>query len=540
MKKTRRAAGFILAASLLAGATGNAAETNRAASLAPGGTAIGAAAAMPALSDRRDPALVKKQFDAVAAHLDQGGDLLVIANVDGIVEKAAEWLRAIVGIATAGETNAASVRAAADKLPGFLRKNGFYSIQGVGLSAVPRADGLNEIKTYVSREPASANLPMWRICVGSRPRRMACLDMIPADAAMFRAMLTEPATLWTLVKQGVAEVGGPEAVKGFDKAMAGFAKTAGAPMDTVVGSLGDEFFFAVLVPRNAAAPAGRGAAPAMPWGDASLLAGVAVKNDTLFNLISNKMTQAGQAVTVTNIGAAVVLKSGAQGGPLPISPCVAKFNGYLIVGLDEKAIKDAVGAMERKNGVTTTAEFKKAFADRPMVNSGMAYSTPRFSQKILEIQGQAMSAAGGRPMPQFAALQKVLIGESGQMAAMVTTVAPEGVLTSGISTMAGRDMATAMAAAPAGLLAAIAIPSFVKARSTSQSHACINNLRIMDAAKEQWAMAEKKESGDEPDVEGVCQYIGGARLPVCPAGGQYSLNPIGVAPTCSHPGHVLP
>ena len=33
-----------------------------------------------------------------------------------------------------------------------------------------------------------------------------------------------------------------------------------------------------------------------------------------------------------------------------------------------------------------------------------------------------------------------------------------------------------------GLLAAIAIPNFVKARATSQANACINNLRQIDAA----------------------------------------------------------
>ncbi len=39
-----------------------------------------------------------------------------------------------------------------------------------------------------------------------------------------------------------------------------------------------------------------------------------------------------------------------------------------------------------------------------------------------------------------------------------------------------------------GLLAAIAIPNFVKARQTAQSNACLNNLRIVDAAKQQWAL----------------------------------------------------
>jgi len=36
---------------------------------------------------------------------------------------------------------------------------------------------------------------------------------------------------------------------------------------------------------------------------------------------------------------------------------------------------------------------------------------------------------------------------------------------------------------------AVAIPSFIKARSTSSQQACINNLRMIDARKTQWAMA---------------------------------------------------
>jgi prepilin-type N-terminal cleavage/methylation domain-containing protein len=45
-----------------------------------------------------------------------------------------------------------------------------------------------------------------------------------------------------------------------------------------------------------------------------------------------------------------------------------------------------------------------------------------------------------------------------------------------------------------GLLAAIAIPNFVRARQTSQTNACINNLRQIDGAKQQWAL-EKGQSG---------------------------------------------
>ena len=43
-----------------------------------------------------------------------------------------------------------------------------------------------------------------------------------------------------------------------------------------------------------------------------------------------------------------------------------------------------------------------------------------------------------------------------------------------------------------GLLAAIAIPNFVRARTTAQMNACINNLRQIDSAKQQWALETRQ------------------------------------------------
>ena len=52
-----------------------------------------------------------------------------------------------------------------------------------------------------------------------------------------------------------------------------------------------------------------------------------------------------------------------------------------------------------------------------------------------------------------------------------------------------------------GLLAAIAIPNFVQARKTSQTNACLNNLRQIDGAKQQWALENGKHSADVPALD---------------------------------------
>ncbi|MDB6030486.1 MAG: hypothetical protein JWM16_824, partial [Verrucomicrobiales bacterium] len=85
-----------------------------------------------------------------------------------------------------------------------------------------------------------------------------------------------------------------------------------------------------------------------------------------------------------------------------------------------------------------------------------------------------------------------------------------------------------------GLLAAIAIPNFVKARTASQKNACIANLKQVDGAKATWALENKKTSTDSPvdtDLFGATLYI--KDKPACPGGGTYTLNTIDTKTVCS-------
>src|SRR5882672_8065003 len=93
-----------------------------------------------------------------------------------------------------------------------------------------------------------------------------------------------------------------------------------------------------------------------------------------------------------------------------------------------------------------------------------------------------------------------------------------------------------------GLLAAIAIPHFVKARTASQKNACIANLKQVEGAKATWALEQKKVTTDTPadsDLFGATQYI--RDKPACPGGGTYALNQVDTKPTCtqSSAGHSL-
>jgi len=99
-----------------------------------------------------------------------------------------------------------------------------------------------------------------------------------------------------------------------------------------------------------------------------------------------------------------------------------------------------------------------------------------------------------------------------------------------------------------GLLASVAIPNYVRARGASQENACINNLRQLDSAVQQWALENKKAPTDTASMEDVTPYLKNSIS--CPAGGttiedSYAVSSAQVPPTCISPGggttfgHVL-
>ena len=101
-----------------------------------------------------------------------------------------------------------------------------------------------------------------------------------------------------------------------------------------------------------------------------------------------------------------------------------------------------------------------------------------------------------------------------------------------------------------GLLAAIAIPNFVKARATSQANACINNLRQLDAAANQFALEQHKTTGAAvtypTDLTPYIKLNSAGSIPGCPAGGSYGTAfTVGASPSCTlgstvTPRHILP
>ena len=84
-----------------------------------------------------------------------------------------------------------------------------------------------------------------------------------------------------------------------------------------------------------------------------------------------------------------------------------------------------------------------------------------------------------------------------------------------------------------GILLAIAVPNFIKARETSRGKSCTANLKEIESAKEQWAMDTKAAATATPgttDLYGSTAYI--RNTPACPSGGTYTIGDMNTRPVC--------
>ena len=69
---------------------------------------------------------------------------------------------------------------------------------------------------------------------------------------------------------------------------------------------------------------------------------------------------------------------------------------------------------------------------------------------------------------------------------------------------------------------------------------CINNLRMIDGAKQQWALEHQRTPDSVPSGPELAPYFPNNMIPQCPGGGRYSFNAVSTVPTCTIAGHALP
>jgi len=499
---------------------------------------------------RQAPAQEAQQaFETVMRHVEPGGDALLVLNTENAVKGLAASASELVTALTEGKTDkdAVTARRVAGELPAFLDRNGFLALRAFGYSSVPEGNGTHRSRCFLLRAPGAENSPLWRGLVGGTPRQLASHTYWSEDVAWAVSGTGEAAELWKVLRSVVNELI-PEARADFEKGLAEAGAELGVDVEALIASLGDEAFFALLLDDST-----QFTVPDLnvPVPTPAVLLGVRLREPLLARRLEAalKELEAQMPLVRTTVGD-TTLTSVPVPVPLPfaVQPTLAyrAADGMLLLGSSTAAVREAVEtAASGQRRLLDSKEFAEAFGGKAPDNNGIAYFGRRLSTVLGSVQRAAiekMAAEGGDA--EGAALLRRMQALMGDKAFHTTVVVngPEGTQFLSRGTAGPERYVQAGLVAPIGLFAGLTLPAFAKARQSAQRAACVNNLRMLDAAKEQWALANNKQDGDVVDAAAAAEYLKGG-LPVCPKHKTpYRLNAIGTDPECASgdPQHVLP
>jgi bifunctional DNA-binding transcriptional regulator/antitoxin component of YhaV-PrlF toxin-antitoxin module len=486
----------------------------------------------------------KTSFNEVTSQLDAGGEFYLYLGtaqwLDGLSGKIGKWRDVFNSMPDMKDEDRANMNKAFDVVTRLIKDSGIEDVSGVGLSSIQIEKGLYRNKALLHHYPGGGDGFLWKM-LGKEPHDLTGLDLLPANTALAVFSDMDVPLLWSVAKDEAARSGFPQAQEMLQKLPGQFQLQTQVNWDQFLNSLGGEFGFVLTLDDAKTVTIPLPTRQRLQIPEPGLLIVVKVNDDTIFNRIDAELKKNPQVIGVDKTD----LKMRTMPVPIPlplnVRPTAASSGGYLFIASSDALVEEALAVKSgQKPGLKSTDEFKRLSQNIPDQGNQFTFMSQRFGKTLFEIQQQAVSSSAmNGSSPASAQWMQSLFGQ--RQAAFSYSVGantPDGCMTVGNGSQSASCLVLLPAVAVPGMLAAIAIPNFVKARATSQQNACINNLRQLDAAKNEWALEKARTATDIPTKEDLLPYL--RKWPVCPDGGTYSLNAVGEPPTCSVPGHKLP
>jgi hypothetical protein len=486
----------------------------------------------------------KNSFKEVTSQLDAGGHVYAYFSteqwLDGASSKVSSWRQLLGSLPNVKAEDHEKINKAFDIVTNIIKSSGIEDVSGVGFSSIAREKGFYHTKAILHHYKGRGTGFLWNI-LGQKPHQLDALSLLSTNTALAIFSDADLPLLWSVIQKQLTDSGIPQAQELIDKMTAHFENATNLKWDKVLASLGGEFGIVLALndSKTVSIPLPGGDPLELP--EPALMIVAKVKDDTIFNRVDEALNKAGQSVFRTD-KPNFKLRSIAVPLPLPfqLAPTIATSEGYLFIATTDLIVREALAVKAGEMpGLKATPEFQHLAKDIPTQGNQFSFVSQRFGQTIMKIQSQALSRASQPTSAGKEWLHSLLSPDQAAFAYNVSANTDEGWVSIGNGNQHPGKLLLVAAVVPVAMLSAIAIPNFVKARSVAQKNACINNLRQIDAAKQQWALENKKRDTDAPSESELRSYFPNGQFPACPASGQYTINPMSSHPECTQPGHSI-
>jgi hypothetical protein len=419
-----------------------------------------------------------------------------VAAVDAFVSMIT---KAIVQQANTDE----SAKVAVKMLALLYENSGVRSLAAVGSSSVPRGNQLYYNRKYIGRTAGDKRAGFLWNALTEKTTRLSGLDLLPAMTAWAWFGNADIAYLDSLITNISAEAGSEDGAKQFKLGL----EKSGVKWEEILASLDNEVGLVLLMDpkEKIRVPAGQMALE-IPHPSGGLV--VRVKNNYLYQRIT-ELTGPNGPKEEESQG----VKFLSQPVPNPVvadlALTIALVDQYLVIGSSrEFPLQLAATLRGKAPGLRMSEEFKSLSQDVPLEGSAFSFASKRFCDAIDRLFEQAIATVPGNAQPD---------GIKQMSKAVMSGVLPEPSFTvyqrigaDWLATSNGPQdtpMGIATNAGTAGLLSAIAVPNFVRARNRAQATQILEGARMLDLAVDQYAIEHNIKAGAPVVFKDIAPYL---------------------------------
>jgi general secretion pathway protein G len=424
---------------------------------------------------------VKTSFDEVTSKLDGGGSFYLYFSTEklvNIVDEFANKLRKLIEDETAKkETQEKDGLKIFDFIYGMIKKCGLMEISGVGMSSVPIEKDLNHSKTVLHRYKDKGNGLIWQF-MEPAPHDQPELKLLPADTVLGGFSDFKPNVLWEWVKKQ-AEASNLPKVKQAIQSVEPMLQTQGIQLTQLLNSLNGRMGL-ILVLDSSKKTALPMANTMIEIPEPSIAVAIAVKDDYLFNLLQSKLPFAKKS----DDPGVKKLEIPVPKMPFLFQPVILQKEGLLIVASNNQVVDAMFAAKENGNGLIATDEFKRLSANMPDKGNAFRYLGSRLFQTLKDMQDQILEKTGKDE--DKAAMELLGIFQKEWVAYGITQNTDEGYVYISNHSMSMANLVASLAAAPVGIIAAVAIPNILTATQKGKQKATMGDMKTVGMAIESY------------------------------------------------------
>jgi len=433
----------------------------------------------------------EKPMNASIKQLDLDGNFLLFLKTDGIKQYILNYLDTItqVGAATPG-VQGKIIQDGVTHIKSALDWSGLLSFTSYATSRAPTENGLIRHINITQFDPTQTDKPIWHIIEGE-PRILKGIDYVPDNAVFVCDKSVNLTECWKTIEEAIITFTKPRAADEFQQKIALIEMMLGTKITAITDSNDHEIFLSVQYSKTKKISFPIGLTP-VTIAEPSLLIGIKTKSPLLSSIIFKKLKAAGAPMTaIQQNNQTFHILNLPPNQTITIQPTLVQTKEWLLLGTNPTVIQNALDAATKKNGIASTPLYKKLLKDAPEKLSAIEFVSPELFKEYLNTLQKLMNQD-----PSMASVSKKIFQTYTDFYMGGYTVKRKSEIYSKYYTsQSGSKIPEMVSVGYVGILAAIALPSFQKARINTQKKMAINNARMIICATDQYAMEKALPSG---------------------------------------------